>query len=137
MACKRTRILNCKNGTHNRQLPDLAKRKDQLAVPKIEEVLTEDTWITIKEQLRKELELTDISYLTWIEPLCLFHNTKNDLIVGIYCDDPFAIRYIGDKYWKKIENVIRIYVGKKPEIKLVMIREHEDLNLQTTITLTD
>ncbi|ADL36483.1 hypothetical protein bpr_IV118 (plasmid) [Butyrivibrio proteoclasticus B316] len=87
--------------------------------------LTNDDWKVIKKQIKKELNLTDISYYTWIEPLELYLHTKKDIVVGIKCSDIFCVHVIHSKYWSKIEESLRRYVGQEPEIKLCMVRELE------------
>ena len=36
-------------------------------------------WGTIKESIRREYNLTDISYVTWVEPLA-FYTVENDVV---------------------------------------------------------
>ena len=38
-----------------------------------------ENWTTIKEAVRREYSLSDISYHTWVEPL-EFHNVVNDVV---------------------------------------------------------
>ena len=38
-----------------------------------------ENWKTIKEAVRREYSLSDISYHTWVEPL-EFHNVVNDVV---------------------------------------------------------
>ena len=57
-----------------------------------------ENWNLIKETLRKEYELSDISYTTWIEPLN-FHRVKdNVVIIMIPSDQAHALNYISSKY---------------------------------------
>ncbi len=37
------------------------------------------SWTAIKEKIKREYELTDISYKTWVEPLA-FLNMANDVV---------------------------------------------------------
>ena len=57
-----------------------------------------ENWDLIKETLRKEYELSDISYSTWIIPLT-FHQVKdNVVIIVIPSDQAHALNYISSKY---------------------------------------
>ena len=38
-----------------------------------------ENWTTVKEAVRREYSLSDISYHTWVEPL-EFHNVVNDVV---------------------------------------------------------
>ena len=57
-----------------------------------------DKWNLIKETLREEYELSDISYNTWIVPLD-FYQVKNDVVtIMIPSDQAHALNYISSKY---------------------------------------
>ena len=57
-----------------------------------------ENWTTIKETLRREYSLSDISYHTWVEPL-EFHNIVDDVInIIIPSDQAHALNYISSKY---------------------------------------
>ena len=57
-----------------------------------------ENWNLIKETLRKEYELSDISYTTWIEPLDLYKVKDNVVIIIIPSDQAHAVNYISSKY---------------------------------------
>jgi chromosomal replication initiator protein len=60
--------------------------------------MLKDNWDTIKETVRKEYNLSDISYHTWVEPL-EFHNIENDVVrIVIPSDQAHALNYISAKY---------------------------------------
>ena len=57
-----------------------------------------ENWKTIKEAVRREYSLSDISYHTWVEPL-EFHNVVNDVVsIIIPSDQAHALNYISSKY---------------------------------------
>ena len=57
-----------------------------------------ENWTTIKEAVRREYSLSDISYHTWVEPL-EFHNVVNDVVsIIIPSDQAHALNYISSKY---------------------------------------
>ena len=57
-----------------------------------------NNWDLIKETLRKEYDLSDISYNTWIAPLG-FYQVKDDVVtILIPSDQSHALNYISSKY---------------------------------------
>lgn len=57
-----------------------------------------ENWDLIKQTLRKEYELSDISYTTWIEPLT-FHEVRDNVVtIMIPSDQAHALNYISSKY---------------------------------------
>ena len=55
-------------------------------------------WDLIKETLREEYELTDISYNTWIVPLNFYQVKDNVVMIIIPSDQAHALNYISSKY---------------------------------------
>ncbi len=57
-----------------------------------------EKWLEIKETVRREYNLSDISYHTWIEPL-EFYNIEDDTVnIIIPSDQAHALNYISTKY---------------------------------------
>lgn len=57
-----------------------------------------ENWMTIKETVRREYSLSDISYHTWVEPLEI-HNVADDVVnIIIPSDQAHALNYISSKY---------------------------------------
>lgn len=57
-----------------------------------------DNWEAIKETIRKEYDLSEISFKTWVQPL-MFHKEENDVItILIPSDQAHALTYISNKY---------------------------------------
>ena len=57
-----------------------------------------DNWETIKETIRKEYDLSDISFKTWVQPL-KFHAVVDDVVtILIPTDLSHALNYIINKY---------------------------------------
>lgn len=58
-----------------------------------------EKWDLIKETVRKEYELSDVSFRTWIEPL-LFHSSDNDTVtILIPSDKAQSVSYISTRYY--------------------------------------
>lgn len=57
-----------------------------------------ENWELIKDTIRMEYELSDVSYNTWVKPLN-FHSIKDDtVIIMIPSDQAHALNYISSKY---------------------------------------
>ena len=60
--------------------------------------MIKENWLEIKETVRREYNLSSISYNTWIEPLQL-HQVENNMIsILIPSDKAHALNYISTKY---------------------------------------
>ncbi len=57
-----------------------------------------ENWNLIKETLRREYELSDISYTTWIAPLDFYEVKDNVVTIMIPSDQSHALSYISSKY---------------------------------------
>ena len=58
----------------------------------------QEKWNQIKESIRTEYELTNISYETWIAPLKLYKVENNVVTIMIPSDQAQTINYISNKY---------------------------------------
>ena len=57
-----------------------------------------EKWEAIKESVRKEYDLSEISYTTWVAPL-KFYKVEDDIVViSIPSDQSHALKYISSKY---------------------------------------
>ena len=57
-----------------------------------------EKWNLIKETVRKEYNLSDISYNTWIKPLDIYDVDDNSITILIASDQSHALNYITTKY---------------------------------------
>lgn len=57
-----------------------------------------DNWDLIKETLRKEYDLSDIAYSTWVAPLDFFHVENNVVTILIPSNQSHFLNYISSKY---------------------------------------
>ena len=57
-----------------------------------------ENWLTVKETIRREYNISDISYQTWVAPL-EFYNIVDDVVsIIIPSDQAHALNYISSKY---------------------------------------
>ena len=60
--------------------------------------MIKENWNEIKETIRREYNLSSISYDTWISPLNLYKVENNTVIILIPSDKEHALNYITSKY---------------------------------------
>ena len=60
--------------------------------------MIKENWNEIKETIRREYNLSSISYDTWISPLNLYKVENNTVIILIPSDKEHALNYISSKY---------------------------------------
>lgn len=82
-----------------------------------------EKWDLIKETLREEYELTDISYNTWIVPLN-FYQVKNDVVtIMIPSDQAHALNYITSKYKSYFQVTISEMMNHTYEIAFILEKD--------------
>lgn len=82
-----------------------------------------DNWDLIKETLREEYELTDISYNTWIVPLD-FYQVKNDVVtIIIPSDQAHALNYISSKYKSYFQVTISEMMNHTYDISFILEKD--------------
>jgi chromosomal replication initiator protein len=60
--------------------------------------MLKENWTTIKETVRREYHLSDISYHTWVEPLEIYNVVDDMVNIIIPSDQAHALNYISNKY---------------------------------------
>ncbi len=60
----------------------------------------EQQWKQIKETLKKEYEISNISFTTWIEPLKYYETVDDVVYIIIPSDQEFSLNYISSKFSK-------------------------------------
>ena len=90
-----------------------------------------ENWDLIKETVRKEYDLSDISYNTWIKPLN-FYNEKNDVVtIMIPSDQAHALNYISSKYKSYFQVTISEMMNHTYDIAFILEKDAEDETLST------
>lgn len=89
-----------------------------------------ENWITIKETIRREYNISDISYQTWVEPL-EFHNVINDVVsIIIPSDQAHALNYISSKYKSFFQVTITEMFDHNYDIKFILEKDAKIQNTQ-------
>ena len=92
-----------------------------------------EKWDEIKETVRKEYELTDVSYDTWIKPLRFYDVKDNVVIILIPSDQSHALNYISSKYKNFFKVIVSEMMNHTYDISFVLEKEamEQDKNRET------
>ncbi len=86
----------------------------------------QENWEQIKKTLKKEYDLTDISFNTWIVPL-RFHTVENDVVkIIIPSDQGHALNYISNKYKSYFQVTISEMMNHMYDIQFMLEKEVDE-----------
>lgn len=85
-----------------------------------------ENWNLIKETLRKEYELSDISYSTWIAPLNFYEVKDNVVTIMIPSDQAHALNYISSRYKSYFQVTISEMMDHTYDIAFILEKDAED-----------
>lgn len=77
--------------------------------------LINEKWDEILETLKKEHDIMDVSFNTWIKPLKI-HSVKNNIITLLVPDDNIGISYLNKKYYVPLKVVVNEVTGQALDI---------------------
>ncbi len=100
----------------------------------MEELL--NRWDEIKESIRKEHSLTDISYETWILPLKLYGIENNTVIILIPSDQAQSVNYISNKYLLPFKVAISEALGNTYDVNFILekdIKMHKSSGIKNNV----
>lgn len=85
--------------------------------------LIRENWDTVKETVRREYELSPISFHTWVEPL-QYHDTVDDIVyIIIPSDQGMSLNYISSKYGKFFQVTITEMFDHDYEISFILEKD--------------
>lgn len=85
-----------------------------------------DTWETIKETIKKEYDLSEISYVTWVEPLQYYKTEDDTVIVSIPSDQSHALKYISSKYKSYFEVTITEMMDHNYKVTFILEKDQKE-----------
>lgn len=89
-----------------------------------------ENWLTIKETIRREYNISDISYQTWVEPL-EFYNVIDDVVsIIIPSDQAHALNYISSKYKSFFQVTITEMFDHNYDIKFILEKDVKLADIQ-------
>jgi len=82
-----------------------------------------DRWDEIKEIIKNEYDLTDISYNTWIKPLKFYKDENHTVTILIPSDQAHAVSYITNKYKKFFQVSISEMFNDEYQISFILEKD--------------
>lgn len=90
-----------------------------------------DSWDHIKDAVREESGITDISYHTWIEPLTFYEYSGGVVFILIPSDNSIAHNYITTHYQNFFKVAISELIGEAIDVSFVL---QKDVNINNEKT---
>ena len=87
-------------------------------------------WETIKETVRNEYDLSEISYVTWIDPLKLYRVEEDTVIIAIPSDQSHALKYISSRYTSFFQVTISEMMGHTYKVTFILEKDQENEETQ-------
>jgi len=81
-----------------------------------------EKWPEILEKVKREHELSDVSFNTWLKPLKV-HNVKDNTVTIFVPSEQVGLNYISKKYTLPIKVAITEVTGENCEIQFVLTEE--------------
>mgnify|MGYP004467618635 FL=1 len=82
-----------------------------------------ENWLTVKETIRREYNISDISYQTWVAPL-EFYNIVDDVVsIIIPSDQAHALNYISSKYKSFFQVTLTEMFDHNYDVKFILEKD--------------
>ena len=102
---------------------------EEMAIEGMDDI--KGNWSAIKETIRMEYDLTDISYTTWVEPLQVYNVVNNVINIVVPADKSHLLGYISSKYGSSFQVTITEMFNRNYEIKFI---SEKDISSIDTVT---
>ena len=90
--------------------------------------LVEEKWSEILLTVKREHELTDISFNTWLKPLQIF-SIQNNRIFVLVSSEQMGLTYINKKYYLPLKVAVAEIIGMEYEIEFVLPEQARKLKM--------
>ena len=90
--------------------------------------LVEEKWDEILLTVKREHELTDISFNTWLKPLQIFA-IQNERIYILVSSEQMGLTYINRKYYLPLKVAVAEITGTEYEIEFVLPEQAKKLKM--------
>lgn len=85
-----------------------------------------NAWETIKETIKTEYDLSEISYTTWVAPLKFYKTEENTVIISIPSDQSHALKYISSKYKSYFQVTISEMMNHTYDVSFILEKDQEE-----------
>ena len=82
-----------------------------------------ENWDSIKNTIKNETGITDISYTTWVEPLTVHSFDNNTVTIVIKSDNSFTQTYITNHYAEFFKVKISEFLNRMVEVNFVLSKD--------------
>ncbi len=90
-------------------------------------------WEEIKNEVREESKITDVSYKTWIMPLKFIIYKDGTAIISVSQDNQFTVTYITEKFYNFFKVIISDLVEQEVDLKFILEKDcKEYINIEET-----
>ena len=87
--------------------------------------IIKQSWQNIKEHIRDNYGLSNISYKTWIEDLEIAKITDNTVVIRIPSDNQLKLTYITKNYSDFFKVTISELLGEEYDVRLILEKEED------------
>jgi len=87
--------------------------------------LLENKWEEIKDFIKKEYDLSDVSFNTWIKPLRIHSVDNNKVTIIIPFDQSHSKNYISSKYYLPIKVSISEFTNTEMDVEFILEKDVE------------
>ena len=89
-----------------------------------------ENWLTVKETIRREYNISDISYHTWVAPL-EFYNIVDDVVsIIIPSDQAHALNYISSKYKSFFQVTLTEMFDHNYDVKFILEKDAKSSDVE-------
>ncbi|HKM04577.1 MAG TPA: chromosomal replication initiator protein DnaA [Lachnospiraceae bacterium] len=85
--------------------------------------MNDEKWEKIKNTLKREYDLSEISYNTWVVPLKFYSIDENQVTILIPSDQSHALNYITNKYKSYFQVTIAEMMNKTYDISFILEKD--------------
>lgn len=96
-----------------------------------------ENWTLIKETIKREYNITDVSYRTWVNPL-EFYSEEDDVVsIIIPSDQAHALNYISTKYKSFFQVTITELFDHNYDVKFVLEKDIMPNNMEGSLSMSN
>ena len=92
--------------------------------------ISKATWNEILQSVKKEFDVTDVAFRTWLQPLEV-HGVRNNTVIILVPTGQMGIDYISKKYVFPLKVAIAEITGTEYEIGFILPEEAKEDKLRS------
>ena len=89
-----------------------------------------ENWLTVKETIRREYNITAISYQTWVAPLEFYNVVDNVVNIIIPSDQAHALNYISSKYKSFFQVTLTEMFDHNYDVKFILEKDAKSSDIE-------